>query len=470
MSTVYRSAPRKSRAKKLLVLLLIAGLVWAGIAAFRTGSAPTVNLTSSLPGIGPLTGIEASASEPGRGLARWRVELVQGEIEEVLLDREYPTPEPWAFWGAKTETDSASLEVGRERQADLAEGEAVVRVTAWPARAWLREGSPVVEELRLPVKLKPPLIQVLSTHHYVAQGGAEAVVYRVGDGAARHGVEVGDWYFPGHPLPGGDGAMFALFAAPYDSSDPTAIQLVATDDVGNRSSRGFVDQFFARPMRSDTIRLTTSFMEKVVPEILSQTPEVRDQGDLLDNYLAINGDLRRANGETLAELARRSPADFAWNEAFLPMPNAQVMSAFADRRTYTFEGEAVDQQDHLGFDLASTRQAPIPSANSGRVVLARYFGIYGNTVVVDHGYGLLSLYAHLSEIRVTEGEAVARGQAVGTSGETGLAGGDHLHFTMLLQGLAVNPKEWWDEHWLRDRLRRKLGDALPAVTGGGDDG
>ncbi len=466
MTTVYRRGPKKSRARKLFVMLLVVALVWSGTAAFRTGGAPTVEVQSSLPGIGPLTEIGVTASEPGRGLSRWTVELVQGDLHETLLDREYPTPEPWAFWGDKTPSDSAVLEVGRERQSELEEGEALIRVTAWPARAWLRSGSPVVEELPLPVKLKPPLVQVLSSQHYVAQGGAEAVVYRVGDGAVRHGVEVDEWFFPGHPLPGGDGAMFALFAAPYDVPDASGIRLVAEDDVGNSSGRGFVDQYFARPMRSDTIGLSTAFMEKVVPEILSQTPEVRDSGDLLENYLAINGDLRHANGRTLIELARQSPADFSWNEVFLPMANAQVMSSFADRRTYTFEGEAVDQQDHLGFDLASTRQAPIQAANGGRVVLARYFGIYGNTVVVDHGYGLLSLYAHLSEIRVTEGETVERGQIVGTSGETGLAGGDHLHFTMLLHGLAVNPKEWWDEHWLEDRLRRKLGDALPAAAGG----
>ena len=198
-----------------------------------------------------------------------------------------------------------------------------------------------------------------------------------------------------------------------------------------------------------------------MPEILSQSPEVRDQGSLLANYLTINGDLRRINGETLAALGADSNASCAWNEVFLQMHNAQVMSAFADRRTYYFEGEAVDQQDHLGFDLASVRRAPIQAANAGRVVLARYFGIYGNTVVVDHGYGLQSLYAHLAEIRVAEGEVVERGQTVGLSGETGLAGGDHLHFTMLLHGLAVNPREWWDAHWLTDRLDLKLGEALP---------
>jgi murein DD-endopeptidase MepM/ murein hydrolase activator NlpD len=449
------------RARRLLILVLLIALAWAGIAAFRTGSAPEIEVVPSLPGIGPSTAIEVKASEPGRGLARLTVELDQGESKVLLLDRGYETRKPWAFWGPRTATDAASVEVGRAHQPELREGEAIIRASAWPAGAWLRAGKPVVEELRLPVKLRPPLLQLVSSQHYLAQGGAEAVVYRVDEGTARHGVQVGEWFFPGHPLPGGAGEMFALFAAPYDSADPSAVHLVAADDVGNESSRGFVDQFFPRPMRQDTIELSAAFMEKVVPEILSQTPELGDKGDLLANYLAVNGDLRRRNAAELIELASRSEPRFAWHEPFLPMPNAQVMSSFADRRTYTYEGEAVDQQDHLGFDLASTRMAPVPVANSGRVVLARYFGIYGNTVVVDHGYGLMSLYAHLSELRVAEGDTVERGQVVGTSGETGLAGGDHLHFTMLLGGLAINPIEWWDAHWLEDRLRRKLGGALP---------
>lgn len=143
------------------------------------------------------------------------------------------------------------------------------------------------------------------------------------------------------------------------------------------------------------------------------------------------------------------------------MPNGQVMSAFADRRTYVYQGRNVDQQDHLGFDLASIQQAPVPSANDGVVVLARYHGIYGNTVVVDHGAGLMSLYSHLSSIAVADGQAVTRGQEVGRTGVTGLAGGDHLHFTMLVGGLPVNPIEWWDAKWIRDRLVTKLGAALP---------
>jgi murein DD-endopeptidase MepM/ murein hydrolase activator NlpD len=133
------------------------------------------------------------------------------------------------------------------------------------------------------------------------------------------------------------------------------------------------------------------------------------------------------------------------------------MSPFAAHRTYLCDGEPVDEQFHLGFDLASVRRAPIEAANDGVVALAGFFGIYGNAVILDHGCGLASLYGHLSSIEVEEGQRVERGQEIGRSGQTGLAGGDHLHFAMLVGGLPVTPVEWWDPHWLRDRVAAKLG-------------
>jgi len=133
-----------------------------------------------------------------------------------------------------------------------------------------------------------------------------------------------------------------------------------------------------------------------------------------------------------------------------------VQSAFADRRTYTYQGDEVDHQVHLGFDLASYAMAAIPAANAGTVLLARELGIYGNCVIVDHGFGVQSLYAHLSSFGVEEGATVEKGQEIGRSGITGLAGGDHLHFTMLVNGQMVNPIEWWDPKWFEDRVLRKL--------------
>jgi murein DD-endopeptidase MepM/ murein hydrolase activator NlpD len=312
------------------------------------------------------------------------------------------------------------------------------------------------------VRLSPPELSVLSTHNYVTQGGAAVVVYRAGESSVDDGVQAGEWFFPGHPLPGGGPAdRFCLFGVPWGLDDPALIRLAATDDVLNRAELGFVDRFFPKPPARDSIRLSESFMARVVPEILRRTPELADQGDLLENYLQVNRELRRTNAAALVDLAASSAPDFLWNQPFLPFPNAKVMSAFADQRTYLFEGREVDQQTHLGYDLASIAQSPVPAANRGIVLLARYFGIYGNTVVLDHGYGLMSLYSHMSTIDVEEGQTVERGAALGRTGATGLAGGDHLHFTTMVMGMPVNPTQWWDPGWIRDRVARKLGQALP---------
>jgi len=111
---------------------------------------------------------------------------------------------------------------------------------------------------------------------------------------------------------------------------------------------------------------------------------------------------------------------------------------------------------HLGFDLAKTANAPVTAANNGKVLHAAELGIYGNTVIVDHGMGVQSLYGHLSSIAVKVGDMVEKGQELGRSGMTGLAGGDHLHFTMLVAGQQVTPVDWWSTQWMQDRVLRKI--------------
>jgi murein DD-endopeptidase MepM/ murein hydrolase activator NlpD len=180
---------------------------------------------------------------------------------------------------------------------------------------------------------------------------------------------------------------------------------------------------------------------------------------LLKGFLEINGNLRRQNNGTISALAAKTQPTMLWSEAFAPMGNAQVESRFADRRTYFFDNKEIDRQVHLGFDLASLQQAPVLASNAGTVVHADYLGIYGNCVIIDHGLGVQSLYAHLSTMNVKAGDTVTKGQELGRTGATGLAGGDHLHFTMLLQGTPVNPIEWWDPHWMEDRVFRKIREA-----------
>jgi murein DD-endopeptidase MepM/ murein hydrolase activator NlpD len=448
--------------KLVVFIVLLPFMLLAALAIFRVGAEPQIEISSSRPGIGRNTAVLVKVTEPSRGLGTVKVELLQETLSETLATKTHRPQRFWSFWGEKQAAEEVSVTVGREAFPKLRPGEATIRVTATRAGTWLRHPEPVVRDLTLPVRFIPPTIERVAREVYLTQGGSETVVYRVGETSVRDGVQAGDWFFPGHPLPGGGARdRLAIFAMPYDLADVSKVRITAVDDLGNAATSQCVDKFFPKPFKQDTIPLSDSFMSKVVPEILSRTPELQEKGTLLESYLMLNRDLRAQNAERLKALAKDSRPEFLWRRTFLPIANAAVRSSFADRRTYMYEGKAVDQQDHLGFDMASVKQAPIVSVNDGVVVLAEYFGIYGNTVVVDHGYGLMSLYGHLSSIAVPAGQKVERGGLLGQSGETGLAAGDHLHFAMLLQGLAVNPIEWWDEHWIKDRLARKLGPAFP---------
>ena len=136
-------------------------------------------------------------------------------------------------------------------------------------------------------------------------------------------------------------------------------------------------------------------------------------------------------------------------------------AGFADHRVYEYEGKVIDRQVHLGIDLASVQHAPVPAANSGVVQFSGDLGIYGKTVLIDHGFGLFSMYAHLNASDVTKGQQVARGDTIGRTGSTGLAGGDHLHFSILVHNTFVNPIEWWDAAWIHNNITVKI-DAVPS--------
>jgi murein DD-endopeptidase MepM/ murein hydrolase activator NlpD len=448
----------------LLLVAVPVGAVFLGLVCFRAGAAPTLTLETNPGVLGPRTRVAATAEAGGRGLRGLRLELVQGATVRRLAEKKFATRPAWAFWGPRETQGKLDLDLGSEALAGLAEGDATLRLTVEraPARLWAPRAS--VKEIARPLRLRPPTLERLSAQNAATEGGAGVVIYRVGVGAARDGVTAGEWWFPGHPLPGGgERDRFALFGVPFDLTDQAAVRLVAEDEVGNRSEVPFLDRFTARPFATDTIPISDEFLAKVMPEILAHSPEVKADADPVQGFLAVNRGLRRSNAETLEKLASSSAPKFLWNRRFESLPRAKVMSAFADRRSYTYAGREIDQQTHLGFDLAATRNTPVPAANDGVVVLARYLGIYGNAVVVDHGFGLMSLYGHLAQADVAQGQSVGRGDILGRTGATGLAGGDHLHFTMLIQGLPVNPTEWWDARWIRDHVAAPLGPALPFV-------
>jgi murein DD-endopeptidase MepM/ murein hydrolase activator NlpD len=426
---------------------------------------PSIQVNKPGKFVGATAPLEVVVEAPGARLETLQVELEQGGAAVTLFSLTDQR-------GAAVKQDGNDrLVVSREFSRQDAPA-----LTSGPARIVVRASRKVMYGIRtvessfthaVQVRLERPRVSIISTHHYINHGGSEMAVYRATPEDVTSGVVVGDVEYPGYPASGVtvDGVRItdpavkvAFFALLHDQDrEGTPIRLFARDEAGNTSRADFDYRVFPKPFKKDRIALDDRFLDRVVPAILEGTTEVRPEGDNLAKFLAINGELRRKNAEKIASFAGQSASELLWRgQVFHAFANTAVESAFADYRTYVYQGKEVDQQVHLGFDLASYAGTPIVSANRGRVLFADELGIYGQAVIVDHGMGVQSLYAHLSSLDVKAGDMVEKEQQLGRSGMTGLAGGDHLHFTMLVQGRMVNPVEWWDPHWIEDRILRKL--------------
>lgn len=445
----------------LAVLVLI---VLVLVVKLASTAAPAIAIEGQqLKGIGQSTLVKLDVSDTQHTIRAVEVRVIQnGRAFSVPVSGFAVTPQPKAWWklwvGKPPSLWTVTANVGRKEIPDLQEGRATLEITA-RNDSWGRffRGGRRQVTLDLPVRFQPPRVDVLTTQHYINQGGCDMVLFKVSPGTTESGVQVGSYFFPSWPVKDSmPETRLCLFAYPYDLDPKTPARIVARDDAGNESLSSFTYQVFPKKFHTDAINVTDEFMQRVVPPIMSQTPDMQDQGSLLKNFLLANGHLREVEANQLVGFSKKTASHFLWTQPFLQLSNSKVEASFADYRTYLYNGQMVDHQTHLGYDLAVTARTPVLAANDGVVVYAGWFGIYGNAVILDHGCGLQTLYGHLSSIDVKEGESVKREQAIGHSGQTGLAGGDHLHFAVLLDGIPVSTIEWWDPHWIHDRIEAKL--------------
>lgn len=451
----------------MLVLSIAFGLAW-----FLAGRAagPAVTLIAPTTVVGQQTPLTLDVYAPGGTVTALDVSLEQNGAPVSLGS--LVQPQSLKMTPAEDRV-RVTGEIGRRAAPGLKSGTATLVVQATrPVLFGLRQVSSTFRK-NLQVRLTPPTLTVLSQFHFINQGGAEVVVYRVSPADVQSGVLVGELEYPGMPASGAGianadpGLRVGFFPFLFNQPATTPVAIWARDEAGNSARASLDSKVNAKQFRKSTIPLDDAFLQKVVPAILQNTPDlpVKDGSDLLASYLVINRDLRHQNNETIRTIGRtKTSRDILWRGPFRQMMNSAVEAGFADDRSYVYQGKTVDQQVHLGFDLASTQNAPILAANRGTVVFAGFLGIYGNCVILDHGMGLQSLYAHLSSIGVQEGQSVDMNAELGRSGQTGLAGGDHLHFTMVLHGEFVTPVDWWSRQWIEDRVLRKLRGAGAPTT------
>ncbi len=296
------------------------------------------------------------------------------------------------------------------------------------------------------VDTMPPRFSVISYIFSPILGGTSAIKIKAEE-EIKASVRAGNYEYEMYPL--GDGYYFGLFPVRLDQQDINSITVAVKDKAGNLSQQGLSLRIKNVRFKEDKITIDDNFINRVIYPILGEEGRGLEP---LEAFKRINEVWRQRDVARLGEIGRKSEPKVLWEGAFSQLPNSKVFAGYGDIRHYYYQGQKVSESRHMGFDFASVERAEVPASNSGVVVFIGDLGIYGNTVVIDHGMGLMSLYGHLSEIIVKEGQYVKKGEVIGKTGKTGLALGDHLHFGILVQGYEVNPLQWLDSKWIRDNI------------------
>ena len=448
MSTFASDRPRKFPFLLVVVVLIVAailGAAWYFKPRFES-QPPQVKLTPEPTVLGQASNVEILVTDPGTGLRSVTATLSAGGTDHTLAAEQYAEP----LREKKIALDLSKLK-------GLKEGPAVLRVSARDDS--LRnafKGNETTLEKQLTIDITPPTLQLIADDRYVNFGGVGALVYTASADTATSGVKIGEHFFAGFPgvTKGQQDRFFVLFAHPYNAPPEAKAMLVATDKAGNTRQMAVAYELKNVRYKKSTIPLPDAFIQNKVAPLL--TDASARQGPPKDVFIAVNKKLRKENEDRITEITKKSTPQILWQGAFSQLTNSKVEANFADHRTYMYNNEAIDTAYHVGYDLSVTKQYPVEAANSGNVAFVGDLGIYGNTVILDHGLGLFTLYSHLSSIDVKVGDAIKARQILGKTGETGLAAGDHLHYGVYLQGVPVLPVEWWDAKWITDNIQPKL--------------
>ncbi|MFW2368378.1 MAG: M23 family metallopeptidase [Desulforhopalus sp.] len=449
---------KKPRLLRVLLITMLAFLLLGGVGGFILffeGDTPVVSLDESDMYLGKQATFQYRVSDASSGIKQVTVWGSQKGVKKVLHAVNYPRTTYLGPIGPLEETKTVTFDTKKEGFVD-GPMEITVEATDFSLRNWLR-GNKVLAVKQVTVDTVPPRVQILHSEKYISPGGSGIVIYRVSGKSNEHGVNVNRTFHPGFSIGDGrDDTYIAFFALSFDTEQFEDLSLSAADPAGNMTTLPFTTVLKKSVFKKDRINVSDGFLSRKIPEFQQYYPEM--QGEFIDKYLFANGTVRRENNQRINELCSSPKPERLWSGHFNRMAGSS-RAGFADHRTYFYNGKAVDQQVHLGMDIASTRRADVRAANSGVVIFADYLGIYGNMVLVDHGQGVFSLYSHLSQINASPGDKVDQKTVLGLTGTTGMAGGDHLHFSMLIHGVFVTPKEWWDQHWIEVTIEEPIIDS-----------
>ncbi len=439
--------------KKFIFLLFLASLI-ALIVIFMPHlelKPPQVSFSKDISNLG-LSPFNLILKDEGRGLKDVSVNLKTKNGETLILEKTYEE-------GVNEDEIPIKMDF---KKLGIKNGPAELHVKVEDySKAKVFSGNKTEFMSKVNLDLVAPIAAELSSTQYLNHGGSGFIVYKVSADTIKSGVKIGDYFFEGY---GGNfknpDINICFFAYPYDIEYGEDMYLYSEDIAGNSSLQQFDYNLKNINYRERNINVSEKFVKsKMLPLLLNE--DVSDSSSE-EIFLKVNAVMRKDNNSKISKVTNKSVDVMLWKGRFSQLSNSKVEANFADHRTYLFNDKPVDKQYHLGYDLSVTKNYPVEAANNGIVVFADNLGIYGNTVILDHGMGVMSLYSHLSSISVKEKQEVNKNDILGKTGVTGLAGGDHLHFGMYIHGVAVRPIEWWDPKWINEKVLDRISAAKSA--------
>jgi murein DD-endopeptidase MepM/ murein hydrolase activator NlpD len=347
--------------------------------------------------------------------------------------------------------------------------EGSLKIDVYDTSKWnFFKGNQTVSNSKIIIDKKSPVANVITNSYLLKQGGSGVII-----------VEINDENLKDYYISFNDKEVFELFPFykknyfisvitwPIDIKEFKKVNVVAVDLAGNKTEAKV--PFYIKEFKEkvDNIKISDDFVNNISKHVLENS-DMNVPSSIVDIFIKTNKELREKNVKTIRDVVKKNLVNDMKTsfdiKPFIRLPNAATFAQFGERRHYFYGEEKIDEAWHLGMDWASVKRAEVQVSNPGKVIFKDYLGIYGDTVIIDHGLGVGTLYAHTSSINVEVNDEVKAGQHIANTGATGAVFGDHLHFGVLVQGIEVNPNEWLDYTWMKTNVTKTINDALKVIN------
>ena len=473
---------RKSKLKVFLLLLLLFVFVAVVPIVYVSLKYYNIYFEQESPKIRVIQIPRAVGTEPARmilevsdgisGLDEIKVQLENRSGTKDLLRRRY--------WDKKLYKDTLYKDTVEldflGKDPNFKEGRIKLAIKVYD-KAFLSNSA--TESFNIPIDLALPKVQPLSVQHNGIQGGSQIAVYRAtDDNLESSGVEIRGVFYPGLSLAQYSpefekikNAYAVIYPIPIDFNDASeTIRLYARDVGGNTSFANFY--YKARDIRYFTRRPEVSWefldgqvrelYQQYVREYLDGHDPLNDTGDfaemtriVAERFKMVNETYRAKTEEKIKKILSGPIKAKLWQDAFTRYGGTQLV-LFGERRELSYEGMELGSFVNPGVDFAAAPQISVMASNSGVVAFSGTMGVYGNMVIIEHGFGLASCYAYLVATNVAVGERIEKGAVIGKAGLSGFSPSSRFQYQLRAHGVPVAPIEWWDQRWVKDHIESKI--------------